>query len=132
MINGLRVAFRQRWKSPSFTIAAVAVLALGSGVNTAIFSLVNVMIFQPPAYARPAEIVQLFSQDKKDPKTFRAFSYPTCADIREQNTVFTGLLAHDESVVGLGEKGNFRRAVVDIISSNYFTVLEVVPIQGRS
>jgi predicted permease len=132
MINDFRFAFRQLWKAPGFTIAAVIVLALGIGVNTAIFSLVNVMIFQPPPYQRPAEIVQLFSQDKKDPKNFRAFSYPTYSDIRDQNTVFSGLFAHDESVVGIGEKGKFRRAVVDIVSSNYFSVLDVMPAFGRS
>jgi predicted permease len=131
MINDFRFAFRQLWKSPSFTAAAVAVLALGIGVNTAIFSLVNVLVLQPPAYERPAEIVQLFSQDKKDPKSFRAFSYPTYSDIRDQNAVFSGLLAHDDSVVGIGEKGNFRRAVVDIVSSNYFSVLGVLPAYGR-
>jgi predicted permease len=130
-MNDFRFAFRQLWKAPAFTVAAVAVLALGIGVNTAIFSLVNVMVFQPPAYEDPAEIVQLFSQDKKDPKNFRAFSYPTYSDIREQNTVFSGLLAHDDSVVGIGEKGNFRRAVVDIVSSNYFSVLGVMPAYGR-
>jgi len=131
MIQDFRFAFRQLWKSPGFTVAAVTVLALGIGVNTAIFSLVNVMVFQPPAYKQPAEIVQLFSQDKKDPKSFRTFSYPTYSDIRDQNTVFSGLLAHDDSVVGIGEKGNFRRAVVDIVSSNYFSVLGVLPAYGR-
>src|SRR5204863_10042625 len=105
MMNDIRFAFRQLWKSPSFAIAAVAVVALGIGVNTAIFSLVNVMVVQPPAYARPAEIVQLFSQDKKDPKNFRAFSYPTYCDIRDQNSVFSGLLAHYDSVVGCVGRG---------------------------
>jgi predicted permease len=132
MVNDFRFAFRQLWKSPSFTIAAVAVLALGIGVNTAIFSLVDVMVLQPPAYQRPAEIVQLFSQDKKDPKSFRTFSYPTYCDIRDQNSVFSGLLAHDDTTVGLGEKGNVRRAVVDIVSSNYFSVLGVSPAYGRA
>ena len=132
MIHDLRFAFRQLWKSPSFTIAAAAVLALGIGVNTAIFSLVNVMVFQPPAYKQPAEIVQLFSQDKKDPKNFRAFSYPTYRDIRDQNTVFSGLFAHDDTLVGLGEKGNIRRAKATIASSNYFSVLGVSPAMGRT
>ena len=132
MIQDFRFAFRQLWKAPGFTTAAVLVLALGIGTNTAIFSLVNVMLFQPPAYDRPAEIVQLFSQDKKDPKNFRTFSYPAYRDVREQNTVFSGLLAHDDTIVGLGEKGNIRRAVVDIVSSNYFSVLGVLPAYGRS
>src|SRR3954471_3478671 len=132
MINDFRFAFRQLWKAPGFTIAAVAVLALGIGVNTAIFSLVNVMLFQPPNYARPSEIVQLFSQDTKDPKNFRAFSYPTFRDVRGQNTVFSGLFAHEDLVVGLGEKGNTRRAVADMVSADFFSVLGVPPIYGRA
>src|SRR5213075_212866 len=132
MINDFRFAFRQLWKSPGFTAAAVAVLALGIGVNTAIFSLVNVMLFQPPNYARPAEVVQLFSQDRKDPKSFRAFSYPTFRDVRDQNTVFSGLFAHEDLIVGLGEKGNTRRSVADMVSANFFSVLWVAPAYGRS
>jgi predicted permease len=132
MTQDFRFAFRQLWKSPGFTIAAVVVLALGIGTNTAIFSLVNTMLFKPPAYKQPAEIVQLFSQDKKDPKSFRAFSYPTYGDIREQNTVFSSVLAHDDIIVGLGEKGNTRRTLADLVSSNYFAVLGVLPAYGRS
>ena len=60
MIQDFRFAFRQLWKAPGFTIAAVTVLALGIGVNTAIFSLVNTMLFKPPAYKKPSEVVQLF------------------------------------------------------------------------
>ena len=109
MIQDVRFALRQLWKAPGFTLAAVTVFALGVGTNTAIFSLVNVMVFQPPAYQRPAEIVQLFSQDKKDPKNFRAFSYPTYQDIRDQNSVFSGLLAIGP-VAGRGERGPRRGA----------------------
>ena len=132
MIQDFRFALRQLWKAPSFTIAAVAVLALGIGTNTAIFSLVNVMLFAPPSYKRPAEIVQLFSQDQKNPKSFRAFSYPTYCDVRDQNTVFSGVLAHSDAVVGLGEKGNILRATADMVSANYFSVLGVLPAYGRS
>jgi predicted permease len=132
MIQDFRFAFRQLWKTPGFTVAAAVVLALGIGVNTAIFSLVNAMLFSPPPYKNPAEIVQLFSQDKKNPKSFRAFSYPTFSDVRAQNTVFSGLLAHTETMVGLGTKGNTRRAQADIVSSDYFSVLGVQPAYGRS
>ncbi|MEP6809495.1 MAG: ABC transporter permease [Chthoniobacterales bacterium] len=132
MLNDFRFAIRQLWKSPGFTLAAVTVLALGIGVNTAIFTLVNQMLFQPPAYSRPNEIVQLFSQDANNPKSFRSFSYPIYRDIREQNTVFAGLLAHDDTLVGLGEKGNIRRGLADLVSSNFFSVLGVRPIRGRT
>ena len=132
MITDFRFAFRQLWKSPSFTVTAVAILALGIGVNTAIFSLVNVMLFQPPAYHAPAEVVQLYSQDKKNPESFRMFSYPTFQDIRQQNTVFTDVMAHRAAIVGVGEKGNTRRTIARLVSSNYFSVLGVAPVHGRA
>ncbi|MEP7072028.1 MAG: ABC transporter permease [Verrucomicrobiota bacterium] len=131
MRHDVRFAFRQLTKARAFSAAAIAVLALGIGANTAIFSLVNAMLFQPPHYARADEIVQVFSQDTKDPKKFRGFSYPTYLDIREQNTVFSGVMAHNLAMVGLGEKGSTRRAFTDVVSSNYFSVMGVLPAQGR-
>ena len=67
----------------------MAVLALGIGANTAVFSLVHTLLFQSPGYPNPGELVQVYSQDKKNPKTFPSFSYPTYLDIKEQNTVFS-------------------------------------------
>src|SRR5438876_10988717 len=131
MTQDFRFACRQLMKAPGFAIAAVFVLALGIGANTAVFSLVNTMLFAPPGYARAYELVQVFSQDKKNPKSFRAFSYPTLTDIRAQNSVFSGVAAHNVALVGLGEKGNTRRVFADIVSADYFAVLGVAPVQGR-
>ena len=132
MIHDFRFAFRQLMKAPGFTIAAVIVLALGIGANTAVFSLVNTLFFAPPAYAKPHEVVQIFSQDKKNPKTFRGFSYPTYRDIREQNSVFTDVMAYNLAMVGLGQKGDTRRAFAAVVTSNYFSVLGVPLAQGRA
>jgi predicted permease len=132
MIRDLKFAFRQLFKAPAFTITAVTVLALGIGVNTAVFSLVNTLFFAPPAYAKPHEMAQLFSQDKKDPKKFRGFSYPTYLDIREQNTVFTDVMSFNLALVGIGQKGDTRRAFSAIVTSNYFSVLGVSLARGRA
>src|SRR3954462_1259450 len=132
MVRDLRFAVRQLSKAPGFTIAAVTVLALGIGVNTAVFSLVNTLFFAPPAYAKPHEMVKLFSQDKKDPKKFRGFSYPTYLDIREQNTVFSDAMSFNLALIGLGQKGDTRRTFGAIVSSNYFSVLGVPLARGRS
>ena len=132
MIGDFKFAFRQLLKAPAFTIAATIVLALGIGVNTAVFSLVNTLFFAPPAYSKPHEMVQLFSQDKKDPKKFRGFSYPTYRDIREQNTVFTDVMAFNLAFVGIGQKGDTRRAFSAVVTSNYFSVLGVQLAQGRA
>src|SRR5438105_6022094 len=132
MIQDFRFALRQLIKAPGFTFAAVLVLALGIGANTAVFSLVNTLFFAPPAYAKPHEMVQLFSQDKKDPKKFRGFSYPTYLDIREQNTVFSDVMGFNLALIGLGQKGDTRRAFSAIVTSNYFSVLGVPLARGRA
>ena len=132
MIRDFKFAFRQLFKAPAFMISAVTVLALGIGVNTAVFTLVNRLFFAPPAYAKPHEMVQLFSQDKKDPKKFRGFSYPTYLDIREQNTVFSDVMAFNLALIGLGQKGDTRRAFSAIVTSNYFSVLGVPLARGRA
>jgi predicted permease len=132
MIRDFKFAFRQLFKAPGFTIAAATVLALGIGVNTAVFSLVNTLFFAPPSYAKPHEMVQLFSQDKKDPKKFHGFSYPTYLDIREQNTVFSDVMAFNLALIGLGQKGDTRRAFSAIVTSNYFSVLGVPLARGRA
>jgi predicted permease len=132
MLHDFRFAIRQLVKARAFTAAAVIVLALGIGANTAIFSLMNTLLFQPPHYAKANEIVQLFSQDKKNPKTFRGFSYPTYLDIRSQNSVFSEVMAHNLAMVGVGDKASTRRAFTDVVSANYFSVLGVMPTQGRA
>src|SRR5438094_3580598 len=132
MIRDLKFAFRQLFKAPAFLISAVTVLALGIGVNTAVFTLVNRLFFAPPAYANPHEMVQLFSQDKKDPKKFRGFSYPTYRDIREQNMVLSDAMSFNLALIGLGQKGDTRRAFAAIVSSNYFSVLGVPLARGRA
>ena len=132
MIGDFKFAFRQLFKSPGFTAAAVIVLALGIGTNSAIFSLLDTILFRPPNYSQPSEMVQIFSQNKKDPQKFRGFSYPTYVDIREQSNVFAGVMAHNLAMVGVGEGATTRRTFADIVSANYFSVLGVNPIQGRT
>src|SRR3954462_15538822 len=117
MMHDFRFAVRQLWKAPGFTIAAVLVLTLGIGANTAIFSLVHTMLYAPPGYARPHELVQIFSQDTKNPKPFRAFSYPPLPDIRQQNSSFSGVAAFNVGMVGIGEKNNTRRTFASVVTS---------------
>jgi predicted permease len=131
-LMNFRYSIRRLLKTPGFTIPALVVLALGIGVNTAVFNVVHTLLFAPPAYLQPKEIVQVYSQDRKDPKSYRGFSYPTYRDVRDENDVFTGALGFDIALVGLGQSGNTRRAFAAIISSNYFSVLGVPLARGRA
>src|SRR6202011_2711970 len=90
------------------------------------------LFFASPAYAKPHEMAQLISQDKNDPKKFRGFSYPTYLDVREQNTVFSDVMGFNLAFIGLGQKGDTRRAFSAVITSNYFSVLGVQLARGRA
>jgi predicted permease len=131
LLQDVRYSWRILLKSPGFTTVAILVLALGIGANTAIFSLVHSLLFRAPAYAQPTEVVQVFSQDRKA-KRYRGFSYPTYHDIRSRNTIFTDTFAYNLAMLGIGEKGDTRRAFAATVSSNYFSVLGVAPARGRA
>src|SRR5437016_13341572 len=98
MVQDLRFAVRQLFKALGFRIAAVTVLALGIGVNTAVFSLVNSLFFAPPAYGKTHEMVQLFFQDKNDTKKYRGFSFQTYLDSHKQNTISSDAIVIDPSL----------------------------------
>ncbi|MBI2813865.1 MAG: ABC transporter permease [Opitutae bacterium] len=132
MRTDLRLALRLLAKSPGFTAAAVAVFALGIGINAALFSVVRELVFSPRPYPDPGQVVQVFSQDKKNPLSFRNFSYRTYCDLREHNTVFAGLLAHNVTMVGVGQGAQARRAFAAVVSSSYFSTLGVALARGRA
>lgn len=131
-IQDFKFAVRRFVKVPGFTASAVIVLALGIGVNTAMFDIVHTLLFAPPPFSTPSELVQVFSQDTSNPTSYRAFSYPTYRDIREQNGVFTDAAAFDLFLIGLGQRGDTRRTMASTVSSNYFSVLGVPLAMGRS
>ncbi len=127
-----RYAFRTLAKRPGFLAAAAAVLALGIGANTAIFSLVNAFLLKPLVMRHPEQVVGLYSRDATKPGSYRAFSYPNYADIRAHNTVFSSLTAHNLAMVGIAQGPQTRRAFADVVSSNYFETLGVPLFRGRT
>ena len=131
-IRDIRYGVRRLHRNLGFTVAAVIVLSLGIGVNAAIFNLVHSLLFAPPTYVRPEEIVRVLSQRRDNPQETRDFSYSAYQDIRGANDIFSGTLASALLVVGVGEKGDTRRAAAAAVSTNYFSVLGVAPVQGRA
>src|SRR5213592_2812329 len=83
MLNDLRYALRMLLKNPGFTAVAVVTLALGIGVNTAIYSLVNALFLSPPAgAAAPDQLVGIyeleFGKGKPDRQDIRYPDYRAC------------------------------------------------------
>ncbi len=91
------------------------------------------MVYSPRPFAQPEQVVQLYTQDKKDPKKYRTFSYPTYRDFRDQaGGQFSGILAHNLTMVGIGAGADARRTFAGIVSANYFDVLGVKLVRGRT
>jgi len=125
--HGVRLLIRQ----PGFTLIAVLVLALGIGANTTIFSLVDVLAMKPRA-GGTEELVSVYSRDREEPDSYRAFSYPNFADLRARRDVFDALTAHVPSMIGITEGDTTRRAFIDIVTADYFSAFGVPLALGRT
>lgn len=131
LLQDLRFGARTLSRAPGFTIVAVLVLALGIGANSAMFTLVNALLFRPLA-GQVDEMVGLYSHDRTKGDSYRAFSYANYAEIRDRNDVFAGLMAHTYSMVGVPAGDTTRQTFVEVVSSNYFDTLGVRLSAGRS
>jgi len=127
VLYGVRMLAR----NPGFSAIAVVVLAFGIGANTAIFGIVNSLLLRPIMAENPEELMGCYSKNTERPDSYRGFSYPNYKDLSENNAVFTELMAHDLTMVGLTEGDATRRIFAEIISSNYFDMFGVGLFRGR-
>jgi predicted permease len=118
-------------KKPGFAAAAVAVLALGIGANTAVFSLVNAFLLKPLAVHQPERLAGCFNRHVRKPE-FRGFSYVEYAALRDHTAAFSSLMAHNLSMVGVTEGVITRRAFAAIVSANYFETFGAPLMGGRA
>ena len=130
MIKDIRYAVRSLIKRPGFVAIAVITLALGIGANTAIFSIVNTVLLRGLPVDRPNQIVSVAVRGKDD--TLSAFSYPNYKDFRDRNEALSGLLVYRFVPLSLSRNGVNERVWGYEVSGNYFDVLNVKPLQGRT
>jgi predicted permease len=131
LLQDLRYGLRMLGRNPGFTAIAILSLALGIGVNTSIFSLVNAALLKPLPVDRPEQIVSLRASLKGGNDTYN-FSFPTYQDIQERNSAFSGLAAARFVTVGLSSGGLNERIWGYLATGNYFEVLGVPAAIGRT
>ena len=125
-----RHSIRMFWKSPGFTIAAVAALALGIGANTAIFSIVNAVLLKPLPFPQSDRLI-VFQQTSPQ----GAFSGGSPAKFqfwREQTSVVKDVAAYRSNVVNLTGGGLPEQLRAEQVSSSYFTLLGAPIMRGRA
>jgi putative ABC transport system permease protein len=129
-----RYALRTLIKSPGFTTVVVLTLALGIGANTAIFSLTDQVLLRLLPVQAPEQLVLLDGPGAFQGRTFNnaTFSYPMYRDFRDQNTVFSGVLARFPAPLTLMTGGQSERVRGELVSGNYFDVLGVKAHIGRT
>lgn len=131
LLQDVRYALRLLARNPGFAGVAVLVLALGIGANTAVFSLVNAMLLAPIPAGAP-DIVGIYSRHRQRPDSYRSFSWETYQQVRETRELFTDVLAHTMTMVGVSEGENTRRSFVSVASANYFSTLGIGLAAGRT
>ncbi len=127
-----RFGFRMLAKNPGFTAVAVATLALGIGVNTAIFSLVNAALLRPLPVKDPEQLTSVLFV-RKDGRTTGSHAYPNYKYFREHDTVFSGIISHGSvSLSWRSGPETDERIHGQLVSGNYFEVLGVRAVRGRT
>ena len=129
LFQDIRYAARRLRMTPLFTISAIAILALGLGLNAAVFSVVDAMLLRATPFANRDEIVHIY-QDSDDGEP-SSTSYPAYRDMAELRDVFAGVAATSSANVTWETAGGPVPVAVEFASASYFPVLGLVPHRGR-
>jgi predicted permease len=120
-IQDVRYGARMIRKSPVFAAVAIISLALGIGANIGIFSLMDAVLLRPLPVEKPTELENFDSY----------YSYPMYRELRDANSVFSGLIGRQVSPVSIATSSQPQRATAELVSGNYFSVLGINPVVGR-
>ncbi|MFN2564049.1 MAG: ABC transporter permease [Gemmatimonadaceae bacterium] len=136
LINDLRYGARMLRRAPGFTVAAVLTLGLGIGANTAMFGVVDSLLFRPPSgVVDPGQLVRVRMQlpaPRGEPAELSGvLSYPQYVTLRDRATGFAGVAAYARASVTVGTADESRSQPALLVSGDYFRVLGVRAAVGR-
>jgi predicted permease len=134
IFQDLRYSARTLRKNPAITFIAVLTLALGIGANTAIFSIVDVLLFRPLPVSRPGELVRFFNGDTRGNAKWGFISLPEYEEYRDHSDAFSGMAAYIDRYPANVSAGKFGTERIDagMVTANYFQVLGARAGLGRT
>ncbi|PYL36909.1 MAG: hypothetical protein DMF34_12280, partial [Verrucomicrobia bacterium] len=131
-MSDLRFAFRKLWQSPAFTFIAILTLALGIGLNTAIFSLINDLFLRGLPFKEPERLVHMYSNARERNLLELAVSIPRFQHYREAQKIFDAFGGENTLPFTLTGLGDPVQLFGGKVTSNYFDILGVRPVRGRN
>ena len=132
MMQDFRYAIRVLLRNPGFTIMAVITLALGIGANTAIFSVVYGVLLRPLPFQRSGQLVVLHQEASAVNVPDIPFSVHEVTDYRDGNHTLSSVVEHHTMTFLLIGKDSAERVETAVVSANFFDVLGVRPLMGRT
>ncbi len=128
LLQDVRYAARRLLRSPVFALGAVALLAIGVGATTTVFTMVDALLFRPPVWNQPEEIVHVY-QDSDDGEP-QSTSYPAVLDMAESD-VFAAVTATSPSSAAWEGPDGPEPVATEYTTSSYMKVLGLTPQRGR-
>ncbi len=132
LFEDFRIGARILRKNPGFATLAVLTLAIGVGVNTGIFGLANAAFFRPLPFPNAERLAFLWQNNQRTGETEGLVSYPNFADWRSQSHSFGDMAFFMSGKSILSGTGDPERTACALVSVNFFSVLGVSPVMGRS
>ncbi len=132
LIGDFRFALRRLRRAPTFTVAAVACLALGIGANTAIFTVINAVLVRPLPYPEPDRLVMVWEANRDRQGDRNVVSPANYLDWRAQNTVFESTAAVYHTRMNLTGRGEPLEVPVELATAGLFRLLGMRPLLGRT
>ncbi|AOS46188.1 Macrolide export ATP-binding/permease protein MacB [Lacunisphaera limnophila] len=130
-MNDLRFALRQLAKAPGYTFVMVATLALGIGLNTSMFSILNLLLLRPLPYPEKDNLVRVYRTTKQDPRG--GHSAASFLDLRRETAGFARLIGFRQWGYTLTQPGRSPENLNGVrVSTDFFSVLGLPPALGRS
>lgn len=130
VLYDIRYAIRVLFRNPGFFAVAILSLALGIGANTAVFSLVDTLLFRPTGARDDQQVVQISARTAAR-RGGVDFSYPDYVDLKRQNRVFSGVFLVRRHGFMVAENGRTAVTFGETVSPDYFDVMGVQPALGR-
>src|SRR6185503_7651285 len=132
MLKDLRFGVRGLLKRPAFTVIAVITLALGIGANSAIFSVVNAVLLRPLPFKDPDRLMVVWERRANSARANLPLSGHEYAAFKERSTSFEALTLIQPNGFSLTGRGDPLMVDVGEVSTDYFRVVGVPPLMGRT